>query len=343
MTVVMADSAKEPDALPPRYGGVILRSHDGPGALPARMATMVHEFSSLLDGSLRQLSLLSRNLHELGTTDAAEHRRDVELRVAAIRVALEQMAQTVRGVTRPRIAPSLVAARVGTSGVGSRGPFGWASTTLTLSDALRYAIAILQPRASEERIDLHMTLGDGLDRAGAGAAYTVVLNGLRNAMDAIIDARAAGMPDTGRVELSAERVELSDGFNAGAKRAWAVIVVTDDGIGPPPDLSPKPEADGSRSRAPVFESGFTTKPGHLGIGLSLSRELISEYGGSVDLRARTDRRGAELIIRLPLVEPRHDTVAGTQMPAVPGMTPARTAGEATSPSKISPDERGVES
>jgi hypothetical protein len=46
---------------------------------------------------------------------------------------------------------------------------------------------------------------------------------------------------------------------------------------------------------------------------------------------------------VPLVEPRHDTVAGTQMPAVPGMTPARTAGEATSPSKISPDERGVES
>ncbi len=327
MTKVMPDDVRQPGSTPSPGGGVILRSHDGPGALPARMATMVHEFSSLLDGSLRQLSLLSRNLHEIDSADPAEHRRDVDLRVSAIRVALEQMAQTVRGVTRPRVVASLVAGRVGMNAVG-----GWGGATLNLADALRYAIAILEPRAAEQRIDLHLTMGDGLERALAGSAYTVVLNGLRNAIDAISDGRASGLLDAGRVELVATRVELADAFNAGATRAWAVIVITDDGVGPPPDPAARPDGDGLRSRAPVFESGFTTKPGHLGIGLSLSRELISEHGGSLDLRARTDRRGAELVIRMPLIEPGPRPTPHAPRPGQQPPTPDRD--EPTSPGVV---------
>ena len=66
------------------------------------------------------------------------------------------------------------------------------------------------------------------------------------------------------------------------------IAVQDTGRGIPPELSEK-----------VFDSFFTTKPGGLGIGLSLSRRIIEAHDGR--LWAESDgRSGATFRFTLPV-------------------------------------------
>lgn len=70
----------------------------------------------------------------------------------------------------------------------------------------------------------------------------------------------------------------------------AVISIADNGRGIPPDV---------RSR--IFEPFFTTKEvgKGTGMGLTVAYDIISGYGGSIEVKSEQDR-GAEFIISLPL-------------------------------------------
>jgi PAS domain S-box-containing protein len=92
----------------------------------------------------------------------------------------------------------------------------------------------------------------------------------------------------GQIRLSAHR----DG-------ADAVVVVSDTGIGIPPEMLPRvfdlfTQVDHGRSRA---------REG-VGIGLALVRSLITLHGGSVEAHSAGPGRGSEFMVRLPLVEAR---------------------------------------
>ncbi len=78
-----------------------------------------------------------------------------------------------------------------------------------------------------------------------------------------------------------------------AGRPWVAIEVRDEGVG-------IPEEDLER----IFEPFFTTKgdPQTRGLGLSLSRDIVSRYGGSIEVESRPGR-GSTFRIRLPLVLP----------------------------------------
>ncbi len=73
---------------------------------------------------------------------------------------------------------------------------------------------------------------------------------------------------------------------------WAVVEVKDNGLGVPPQI-----------RERIFEPFFTSKGNESrGLGLSVSRDIISRHGGKVEVKSR-DGAGSTFIIRLPLAEP----------------------------------------
>jgi PAS domain S-box-containing protein len=94
-------------------------------------------------------------------------------------------------------------------------------------------------------------------------------------------------PDGGRVTL-----------RTFPENGWAIIKVTDTGIGLAPELLPRifdlfAQADRSLDRS----------EGGLGIGLTLARRLAEMHGGTVSVTSAGLGQGSEFTVRLPLSEP----------------------------------------
>ena len=97
----------------------------------------------------------------------------------------------------------------------------------------------------------------------------LLINLLRNAVDASLETGGAVSLTWGR---SSAGVEVS---------------IADEGFG-------------IANPANLFVPFFTTKPGGSGVGLFLCRQIAEAHGGSVTLRNRTDWRGCEALVTLPL-------------------------------------------
>lgn len=128
-----------------------------------------------------------------------------------------------------------------------------------LADILRGSLEVVGVRALEAGIHLDMpSLPPDLAVLGDSARLEqVVVNLLQNALDAV-----AGRPAPAvalRVEPEGERV---------------AVEVTDNGPGIPDAV-----------RAQVFDPFFTTKSEGLGLGLAISRGIVEECGGILNLRS----------------------------------------------------------
>src|SRR5439155_16027454 len=110
----------------------------------------------------------------------------------------------------------------------------------------------------------------------AGPLYSVFLNGIRNGLESIGRAPADERGERpGRIEVCARIHPPSPRSDPAI--AVALIEIRDDGRG-------FPGADPGQA----FDFGYTTKPGSLGIGLALAREVVRELGGSIELVRRAD-------------------------------------------------------
>jgi len=148
-----------------------------------------------------------------------------------------------------------------------------------LIDAIIHVKDVLQPMADERNISIHLEFSPRLVLTPAGPIYTVVANAVRNAIEAA--------PHGGHIEVIAELSTLPSG------EPEVQIDVLDDGAGPPRGAGEC-----------VFDIGYTTKPGGLGVGLALSREIMHELGGEIALNPRASgggraRSGAHLRICYP--------------------------------------------
>ena len=108
----------------------------------------------------------------------------------------------------------------------------------------------------------------------------ILLNGIRNAVQAIGEARTRHLVTRGRIDIAVKRI------GAGG----LALSIIDDGAGISPEIADK-----------LFSPFATSKKGEdgNGIGLNMCRQLIEKVGGTLDLVSNPDARGARLVMTFP--------------------------------------------
>lgn len=250
-----------------------------------RLAGLVRQLGGLLDGSLKRVSLAQETLAKSGLVFANATAAEAGRLLAHAAGDLERMAEllhaALQGASQPLGSPTLARAR-----------------PVTLGEAVEHAATVLGPLASQQHATITRRLEEGVDALPAGSLYTVVLNGLQNAVE------AAGRAGGGTVVVSVSRSAPPENAFGRDARQWLLLEITDDGAGPPP----MPE----RSR--VFDLGYTTKPNGSGLGLAVARSVVRSMNGTIELApgeaGEPSRRGAVLRVRFPSAAPAQDARLG---------------------------------
>ena len=211
---------------------------------------LAHELNSLLDGSLRTLGLALRQLEPTrGDQRSAEA---VVTRLQTARDAMWQMAELLERVMRGEGATSQVLHR-----------------DRLLGDEVPRILALVHPLADAHEVAVKAEIGPEARELPIGPLGAVLLNGLRNAVQACV--RGDGEP---------MRVELS----AAVEQGRLVILISDTGLG----------------RGAGQTAGEAPWHGGHGLGLGLCRQVVSELGGRLELEPGDGDCGAVLRVEVPL-------------------------------------------
>ena len=108
----------------------------------------------------------------------------------------------------------------------------------------------------------------------------VLINLMRNAMEA--------MRDSEKRELLVQTSLDENG--------WVVVDVADTGPGIPDEIAPQ-----------LFKPFMTTKPGGMGVGLSISKRIVESHGGSITVK-KNGSGGTTFRFTLPAIEDGHPNV-----------------------------------
>jgi PAS domain S-box-containing protein len=109
--------------------------------------------------------------------------------------------------------------------------------------------------------------------------HQVFLNLFLNAIQA--------MPNGG--ELKIEASPLISNSLEGLKQNFIKVVISDSGRGIPPHIVHK-----------IFDPFFTTKPKGIGLGLSITYQIIKKHGGTIKVESQWEK-GTSFVINLPEV------------------------------------------
>jgi signal transduction histidine kinase len=233
---------------------------DSPFAIE-RITTLSHELGNLLDGSMRCLRLARRSLAAPQCAVAELGR--VQHQLATVYSALERMSDLVHAAMKGS------ASLVGSPSLTPTQP-------ITIADAAAHAVDVLTPEAEELGVTIHLRIAPGADAMPCGPLYSVMLNALRNALESIARLDPA-CGRSGHVDILISTQPIP-----GTEVDLLLIDILDDGCGLRSDV------DGLRA----FDLGVTSKPGGLGVGLALAREVVREVGGSAELNRRPERTGS---------------------------------------------------
>ena len=93
------------------------------------------------------------------------------------------------------------------------------------------------------------------------------------------------MPNGGDLKIEANPVILPS--PEGSRQNFIKVVVSDSGKGIPPQILPK-----------IFDPFFTTKPKGIGLGLSITYQIIKKHGGTIKVHSQWEK-GTSFVINLP--------------------------------------------
>jgi signal transduction histidine kinase len=235
-------------------------------ALGEMAAGVAHDFNNLLSVILGRAELMLRRVREADTA------RDLE----AVRRAAQDGADTVRRIqefTRTRRTRAF--------------------ERVELGHVVREVVELTRPRweleAQARGVTYAFTVeGDAPPVAGRPEELREVLTNLvTNAVDA--------MPAGGGCHV-----------RLGTEGEWAVMSVTDTGVGMPEEM-----------RRRVFEPFFTSKgPRGTGLGLAVSWGIVTRHGGTIEVDSAPGH-GTTFRIRLPIPVTLPDVVVGVPVTAAP--------------------------
>jgi signal transduction histidine kinase len=149
---------------------------------------------------------------------------------------------------------------------------------LEINEAILEVIALTQGEVVKNRVSLQTQLAGGLPliQGDRVQLQQVILNLIVNAVEAM-----SGVSEGSRELLIGTGKDGSSGV---------LVAVQDSG----PGLNPK-------SFERLFDTFYTTKPGGMGMGLSICRSIIEAHGGRIWV-SRTAGPGATLQFTLPVGE-----------------------------------------
>ncbi len=215
---------------------------DRPAGSPLSVGELAHELNSLLDGSLRLVALALERLDPGGHT------------------ALDEAAQ------RLRMAQEAMWRMAGVLERAMRSGGAWPGTLRggrTIGEEVIAVMRLVGPMAESHGVEIACRVAPEATELPAGAVGVLLLNGLRNAVQAC----RAG-PRMGQVNLEVGR----------AAEGELVIVISDTGRG--------------RAAAGSLAEGH-------GLGLELCRRIVADLGGRLDLSDRPGGDGAILRVVVP--------------------------------------------
>jgi len=149
------------------------------------------------------------------------------------------------------------------------------SEPLELNEGVRDVLRLAAPDAQNRGVVIHQEFDDALPSIMGDQIeiQQVILNLLMNAAQAMQDVHPESRQITVRTTHDARFVQLT---------------VEDGGVG---------LADDQLRR--IFEPFYTTRPGGIGMGLSISQSIIQSHGGEIWATQNADR-GATFHVRLPI-------------------------------------------
>jgi signal transduction histidine kinase len=171
---------------------------------------------------------------------------------------------------------------------------GARKSPLDLSRLVRETVALLEPLAKKQGVEIHVMNGTPhVAPVNAGELQQVLTNLVMNAVQA--------MPKGGVVRVTLEQgpVPADHGRASRSSTPYARIRVKDEGTGIAPDVLPH-----------IFDPFFTTKDvgDGTGLGLSVTFGIVRDHGGWIEASS-TLGEGAEFVVYLPQAD---DPAASSQ-------------------------------
>jgi PAS domain S-box-containing protein len=109
--------------------------------------------------------------------------------------------------------------------------------------------------------------------------YQVFLNLFLNAIQA--------MPSGGELKID---VSPTNSYSQdGSKQSFIKVAISDTGRGIPPQIIHR-----------IFDPFFTTKPKGIGLGLSITYQIIKKHGGTIKVESKWEK-GTSFVINLPVI------------------------------------------